>query len=218
VRAMILTALGAAMFVSGCEPSDPSALDDANRNNNVHSRESKPPDLSPAIVEALSKGRLSWMLGPSRDLQKRMDRLLDCPGKRGWATRKICDRENPYAAVVPGDDKPLEHLDAWIIVGDDRLNTGKVRPYPLARFPFRIIDELFPDWSDRDVWLRKAILEANHRPCAAAIKVDGAWIIVDGEYVPNHGYLYVDFTISMRDSDGARVARCEELHPPGETS
>jgi hypothetical protein len=151
---------------------------------------------------------LKWMSQPSREVQKSLDRLLRCPTGEGRSAHRACEIQNTGVNVEPHDDSPVEHMDAWIIDGE--LHHDKIRPLPVAGFPFRAIDYLFPNWPDRQRWLRKAIVEANHRPCPAAIKVDGVWIIVEGEYIALYRYRAVDLYIETTDEGGLRAERCWE--------
>ena len=132
-----------------------------------------------------------------------------CPidkGRSGW---RPCNSNDSAVSVAPGDDGLVEHIDAWIIAGE--LHHDKIRPVPISGFPIRVVDKLFPNWPDRERWLRKALVEANHRPCPAAIKVDGVWIIVDGTYMALYRYRLIDLHIETTDEEGLRAERCWEL-------
>lgn len=152
---------------------------------------------------------LEWMSLPGREVQERLDRLLRCPADKGRSAYRACAIRKERVNVEPHDDRPVEYLSAWIVDGE--LHRDKIRPIPVADFPFRAIDYLFPDWPDRQRWLRKAIAEANHRPCPAVIKIDGVWIIVEGEYTPLYRYRAVDLYIETTDEEGLRAKRCWAL-------
>jgi hypothetical protein len=149
------------------------------------------------------------MSQPSREVQQRLNDLLRCPIDKDHSVHRACEIQTNRVNVRPADDTPVQQMDAWIIDGE--LHHGKIRPVPPARFPFLAIDELFPDWSDRRRWLHKAIVEANHRPCPAAIKVDGVWIIVEGEYTALYRYRAVDLNIKTTNEEGLRAERCLAL-------